>query len=248
MNLSCALLHTDAKMLEKLQGFVENVPFLTLCGSHGDPLAALKEYYVSKVDVYIVGLFPAAEGGIGGMDFCRLLSSHTRVIVVAATDEYAAACYRLDVLDYLVGDFGFSIFFQAASKALRWFTLKEGHAVPSYQENRTDQVLKVIYLRSDSRILRLQVEDIRYIESCGDYVKVYCRDEPRPFMSLCTMKSMEEKLAGADFIRIHRSFLVRRQAMDVIGANTVSVGTKELPIGDAYRERLKACLSGLTLL
>ena len=235
MNLSCALLHTDAKMLEKLQGFVGNVPFLTLCGSHGDPLAALKEYYVSKVDVYIVGLFPAAEGGIGGMDFCRLLSSHTRVIVVAATDEYAAACYRLDVLDYLVGDFGFSIFFQAASKALRWFTLKEGHAVPSYQENRTDQVLKVIYLRSDSRILRLQVEDIRYIESCGDYVK-------------CTMKSMEEKLAGSDFIRIHRSFLVRRQAMDAIGTNTVSVGSKELPIGDAYRERLKASLSGLTLL
>ena len=67
-------------------------------------------------------------------------------------------------------------------------------------------------------------------------------------MSLCTMKSMEEKLAGSDFIRIHRSFLVRRQAMDAIGTNTVSVGSKELPIGDAYRERLKASLSGLTLL
>ncbi len=248
MNLNCALLHTDAKMLEKLQGFVENVPFLTLCGSHSDPLAALKEYYVSKVDVYVVGLFPAVEGGIGGMDFCRLLSSHTRVIVVADTECHAAECFRLDVLDYLVGDFGFSIFFQAASKALRWFTLKDGCTAQAHRDNQMDKSPRVIYLRSDSRILRLQVEDISYIESCGDYVKVYCRDEPRPFMSLCTMKSLEEKLSGADFIRIHRSFLVRRQAMDAIGANTVSVGAKELPIGDAYRERLRAVLSGLTLL
>lgn len=248
MNLTCALLHTDAKMLEKLQGFIGNVPFLTLCGVHAEPLAALKEYYISKVDVYVVGLFPALEGGIGGMDFCRLLSSHTRVIVVADMEHYAAECFRLDVLDYLVGDFNFSIFFQAASKALRWFTLKKGHTLQPYQENQKDVVQKVIYLRSDSRILRLSVEEICYIESCGDYVKVYCRNEPRPFMSLCTMKSMEEKLAGSDFIRIHRSFLVRRQAMDAIGTNTVSVGSKELPIGDAYRERLKASLSGLTLL
>ena len=56
MNLNCALLHADAKMLEKLQGFVGNIPFLTLCGSYADPLAALKEYYASKVDVYVVGL------------------------------------------------------------------------------------------------------------------------------------------------------------------------------------------------
>ena len=175
MNLTCALLHTDAKMLEKLQGFIGNIPFLTLCGVHAEPLAALKEYYISKVDVYVVGLFPALEGGIGGMDFCRLLSSHTRVIVVADTEHYAAECFRLDVLDYLVGDFNFSIFFQAASKALRWFTLKKGRTLQPYQENQTDVVQKVIYLRSDSRILRLSVEEICYIESCGDYVKVHHR-------------------------------------------------------------------------
>ena len=249
MNLNCALLHADAKMLEKLQGFVGNIPFLTLCGSYADPLAALKEYYASKVDVYVVGLSSTPKGEIGGMDFCRLLSSYTRVIFVADTDRYAADCFRLDALDYLVGDVGFSTFFQAASKAMRWFTLKEGSASSSSDRgDEADAPGKIIYLRSDSRILRLYLEDISYIESCGDYVKVYCRDEPRPFMSLCTMKCMEERLPGADFIRIHRSFIVRRRAMDAIGSGTVSVGDREIPIGDAYRDRLKACLSGLTIL
>ncbi len=107
---------------------------------------------------------------------------------------------------------------------------------------------KVIYLRSDNRILRLRLDEINYIESCGDYVKIYCRNEPRPDMSLCTMKCMEERLPETDFVRIHRSYIVRKRAMDAIASNTVSIDSREIPIGDAYRDRLKACLAGLTIL
>lgn len=106
----------------------------------------------------------------------------------------------------------------------------------------------MIYLRSDNRILRLRLDEINYIESCGDYVKIYCRNEPRPYMSLCTMKCMEERLPETDFVRIHRSYIVRKRAMDVIASNTVSIDFREIPIGDAYRDRLKACLTGLTIL
>lgn len=249
MNLNCALLHTDAKMIEKLQGFIGNIPFLTLCGSYTDPLAALKAYYMSKVDVYVVGLSATAVGEIGGMDFCRMLSSYTRVIFVADTKHYAADCFRLDALDYLTEDCNFSTFFQAANKAMRWFTLKANSTANANQsDNKQDTAQKVIFLRSDSRILRLKLEEISYIESCGDYVKIYCRDEPHPFMSLCTMKCMEERLPGTDFVRVHRSFIVRKRAMDAISANTIYVGDKEIPIGDAYRDRLKLYLSELNVL
>lgn len=92
-----------------------------------------RKYYVSKVDVYVVGLSATSTGEIGGMDFCRLLSSYTRVIFVADTERFAADCFRLDALDYLTGDFSFSTFFQAANKAMRWFTLKEGNVAPAYR-------------------------------------------------------------------------------------------------------------------
>ena len=247
MNLNCALLHTDPDMIAKLQIFVGKIPFLTLCGSYTEPLTALKEHYVTKVEVYVVGIVSAAEGEISGMDFCRLLSSYTRVIFVADDERYAADCFRLDALDYLVGDFGFSVFFQAANKAMRWFTLKESST--SVPAGKAQPVVpdKVIYVRSDNRILRLSLEEICYIESCGDYVRIHCRDGLRPLMCLCTMKNMEEKLPKADFVRVHRSFIVRLRALDAIGVNVVYVGALEIPIGDAYRDRLKACLSGLTV-
>ena len=130
---------------------------------------------------------------------------------------------------------------------MRWFTLKESST--SVPAGKAQPVVpdKVIYVRSDNRILRLSLEEICYIESCGDYVRIHCRDGLRPLMCLCTMKNMEEKLLKADFVRVHRSFIVRLRALDAIGVNVVYVGALEIPIGDAYRDRLKVCLSGLTV-
>lgn len=248
MNLNCALLHADAEMAAKLQNFIGKIPFLTLCGCYTEPLRALKEYYAAEVDVYVLGLTPVSEGEIGGMEFCRMLSTHTRVIFVADTAEHAADCFRLDALDYLAGDFGFSTFFQAANKAMRWFTMmKVEHAAVPTAAPPVNESDKVFYLRSGSRILRMPLEEICYIESCGDYVKIHCCDGRRPLLNLCTMKFMEEKLPADEFVRIHRSYIVRLRALDAIGTNAVYVGTLEIPIGDAYRDRLKACLSRLTV-
>lgn len=104
-----------------MEEYIGKVPFLSLRGTYDNPLEALKDYYEVKVEVYFIGICAAEEGGIGGMDFSRMLSLPTRVIFVADTDRYAAECFRLDALDYLTGCFDFSVFFQSVSKAARWF-------------------------------------------------------------------------------------------------------------------------------
>lgn len=250
MELTCALLHPDARMVEKLQEWMKEMPFLRLCGCYTDTLEALRAYCVSRVDVYVVGIVPVSAGEVGGMDFCRMLSPHTRVIFIADREGYAAECFRLDALDYLVEkDLRFATFFQAVNKAMRWFAChKPGDALPQDTLEKAALPEKIIYLRSDSRILRLELDSLDYVESCGDYVKIYCRDEGRPFLILCTMKYMEEKLPSASFVRIHRSYIVRLGALSAIGSNEVYIGDKELPIGNAYRERLKPFLSALPLL
>lgn len=132
---------------------------------------------------------------------------------------------------------------------MRWFACqKPGDALPQDTLEKAALPEKIIYLRSDSRILRLELDSLDYVGSCGDYVKIYCRDEGRPFLILCTMKYMEEKLPSASFVRIHRSYIVRLGALSAIGSNEVYIGDKELPIGNAYRERLKPFLSALPLL
>ncbi|MEL5896029.1 LytTR family DNA-binding domain-containing protein [Bacteroides sp. GD17] len=248
MNLNCAILHADPKVAEQLEEYIGKIPFLSLCGKYGDPLEALKDYYETKVEVYFVGIYPVEEGGINGMDFCRLLSSSTRVIFITDTDRHAAECFRLDALDYLSGEINFSIFFQSVSKAARWFSLQEGSAAGQNPPKNREESPKVIYIRSDSRIMRLDLEQINYIEGLGDYVKIYCKGASKPILSLCSMKYMEEKLPADAFIRIHRSFIVRLDCISAIGRGSVMVEQKDVPIGDAYRERVKGYVARLSVL
>ena len=130
-------------------------------------------------------------------DFCRLLSSSTRVIFITDTDRYAAECFRLDALDYLMDGLNFSTFFQSVSKAARWFSLQDAGTSDSKHRQGPEEVPKVIYMRCDNRIMRLDLERINYIEGMGDYVKIFCKDAPKPILSLCSMKYMEEKIGRA---------------------------------------------------
>ena len=247
MNLNCAILHADAEVAGRLEAYIDKIPFLTLRGKYANPLEALKDYYETEVEIYFVGIYPVEEGGICGMDFCRLLALPTRVIFIADTDRHAAECFRLDALDYLVNGVEFPVFFQSASKAARWFSLQEvapRQKAPVLPEESP----RVIYIRSDNRIMRLELDQINYIEGLGDYVKVFCRSAAKPILSLCSMKYMEEKLPADEFIRVHRSFIVRKNCIDAIGRSTVVIEKKDVPIGDAYRERVKHYVSRLAVL
>lgn len=248
MNLNCAILHAAPEVTEKLGEYIAKIPFLSLSGKYSNPLEALKDYYESKVEVYFVGIYPVEEGGINGMDFCRLLSSSTRVIFIADAEQYAAECFRLDALDYLTGDIAFSTFFQSVSKAARWFALQEVSSTGAKAQESSAESSRVIFMKSDSRIMRLDLDQINYIEGLGDYVKIYYKGIPKPILSLCSMKYMEEKLPSDEFIRVHRSFIVRKDCINAISRNTLEIEKKDVPIGDAYRERVKHFISRLAVL
>lgn len=248
MNLNCAILHADAEVAGRLKEYIAKIPFLSLQGSYSNPLEALRDYYEKKVEVYFIGIYPVEEGGIGGMDFCKLLSSSTRVIFITDTDKYAAECFRLDALDYLMDGVGFSTFFQSVSKAARWFSLQEvGAAEVKYRQYPAESP-RVIYMRCDNRIMRLDLDRINYIEGLGDYVKIFCKGVSKPVLSLCSMKYMEEKLPADEFIRVHRSFIVRTDCISAIGRSTLLIEQKDVPIGEAYRERVKGYVSRLAVL
>ena len=242
MNLNCAILHTDASVLQAMQTHIGKISFLTLHGCYDNPLVALKDYYKSQIDLYFIGLYPTEKDEIDGMEFSRLLSPHTRFVFLADSERYAATCFRLDALDYLTGIPSFALFSQSVCKAVRWFshTLQEPPPIDtSPQENEQNPIL----IRANNRILCLNASDIYCIEGWGDYIKVYCIDVDKPILTLCSMKYMEERLPADDFIRIHRSFLVNWHYIHSIGRNTMEVHHREVPIGDAFRKNLKDFLS-----
>lgn len=159
MNLTCAILHADRQVSEQLEVFIAKIPFLSLCGKYSNPIEALKGYYDNKVHLYFVGIGQEEMEGINGMGFSKLLSPSTRVIFIADTPRYAAECFRLDALDYLISEINFPVFFEAVNKASRWFSLK-GETGMSFtvvpEKSQADasqsEMPKVIYVKSDNRI------------------------------------------------------------------------------------------------
>lgn len=160
---------------------------------------------------------------------------------------------------YFVGigqeEINFPIFFEAVNKASRWFSLKGEAGMPftvvpekSQADTSQPEMLKVIYVKSDNRIFRLDISRISYIEGLGDYVKIYSKDEPKPILSLCTMKYMEERLPSDEFIRVHRSFIIRKDCIRIIESSRIALDKRSIPIGEVYRKKLKNYISDYSVL
>lgn len=242
MNITCAVLHSNQKTAEKLENFIAQTPFLTLCGKYQYPVEALSAYYEHHIQLFFVGI---ESEDMEGYRFCQLLNPPTRVIFVSTAKEPAADCFRLDALDYLLDTFTYPIFLEAANKALRWFNTRKPASSVSPQ---TPPEATFIYIKSEYRIMRLELEEINYIEGLGDYIKIYCRHEAKPILSLYSLKSMEQILPEKDFIRVHRSYIVRKQCITVLEHGNIIFGNTSIPVGDSYRKRFQEYISQLPIL
>lgn len=242
MNITCAVLHSNKKTAEKLENFIAQTPFLILCGKFTHPVEALSAYYEHHIQLFFIGI---DNKDMEGYRFCQLLNPPTRVIFVSTDKEPAADCFRLDALDYLLDTFTYPIFLEAANKALRWFNIRQPHAAAV---SKTPKEASFIYIKSEYRIMRLELDEINYIEGLGDYIKIYCRDESKPILSLCSLKSMEQILPEKDFIRVHRSYIVRKQCISVLEHGNIIFGKTCIPVGDSYRKRFQEYISQLPIL
>jgi DNA-binding LytR/AlgR family response regulator len=148
------------------------------------------------------------------------------VIVTTAFPQYALEGYELDVIDYLLKPFAFNRFLKAVHKAKDYFQIKNMATAtqqPSY-----------IFIKSDKRIEKIELSDICYIESVGNYVSIHT--ENKQILAYLTMKSLESQLPLEDFIKIHQSFLVNCSKIETIEGNEIKIGEKSLPISRNYRD------------
>ena len=145
-----------------------------------------------------------------------------------AFDQYAIDGYRVNALDYLLKPISYVDFLAAANKALQWFNLIDG-------QTPADEV-KSIFVKSDYKLLQIDLDRIKYVEGLKDYVKIYTDDSPRPILSLMNMKAMEQMLPESRFIRVHRSFIVQKGKIREIDRNRIVFGDVYIPIGDSYKQ------------
>ena len=236
MRLTCAIIDDEPLAVSLLESYVLKTPFLDLQGTYNSALDALSDLRDRPVDLLFLDI---QMPELSGLEFSRILNADTRVIFTTAFDQYAVDSYRVNALDYLLKPISYPDFLASANKALRWYELLR-KPVSSEEKEESASIaerggMESIFVKSEYKLLQIELRKILYIEGLKDYVKIFVEDEPRPVLSLMSM-SLEDMLPSDRFVRVHRSFIVQPEKIKVIERNRIVFGKEYIPISDNYKQ------------
>jgi two-component system, LytTR family, response regulator len=231
----CVIIDDKPLAIDILIAYIEKVPWLELAFTTGSPLEALEYLRTKPADLLFLDI---QMPDLNGFELIKLIGAPIPVVLTTAYANYALDGYSLDVVDYLLKPIPFDRFYQAVEKARARNTLAAGPtAQPSGPNPQpAGPTTQSIFVKTEYRIQRIALDDILFIEARQNYVAIETRQGR--IMSLQNIKSMEEKLPSAQFVRVHKSFIVALQKIDTIERSTISIGNTAIPIGDSYREQL----------
>jgi len=229
MILNCIAVDDEPLALGLVCSFIEKTPFLKLVGRYASAVAALKEIPLQKIDIIFLDI---QMPDLNGLELARILgynkgANKPRVIFTTA---------------YLLKPFDYEEFLRAANKGLAYHELlNRPDAKPVIEETVADE--EYLFLKVEYQLVRVALNDIIYIESLKDYIKVWVANSEKAILSLTSLKAMEEKLPAKRFMRIHRSFIVSLDKIKAITRNTVQIGKVNIHVGDQYKDAFTSFLN-----
>ena len=226
--LRCIAIDDEELALELLVDNIQKVPYLELVAACSNPLEAMKVLQQQQVDLIFLDI---QMPGLTGLQFIQSTAKNYMFILITAYEKYALEGYNLDVVDYLVKPVGLDRFIKACNKANELFQLR---SQPRGAETTNDY----FFVNVEYSLVKVQKSDITFIEGLKDYVKIHLRSDVKPIITRMSIKSVEEQLNPAFFIRIHKSYIVSLAAISSVRKNSVFIGAMELPLGESYRDNL----------
>lgn len=236
--IKCLVIDDEPLALQQLASYVEKIPYFTLVAQCHGAVEAREIIDRERVDAIFVDI---NMPDINGMDFVKQLSAPPIVVFTTAYSEYAVDGYKVDAVDYLLKPFGLDDFKRAATKVKKRYELENNAAA---QQTADDD--DSIFLKTEHRVIRANIADIRYVEGMSEYLKIYIEGQ-RPIIMLLSMKKLEERLPSY-FMRIHRSYIVNMKKVSEVSKSRVAIDADTvLPVGDIYKDALMQYLSDRSL-
>ena len=229
VTIKCLIVDDEPMARDVIRRYTEKVPILQIVGECGNAIEAMVFLHNEPVDLIFLDI---RMPHLTGTEFVKSLRNIPKVIFTTAFKEYALEGFELDVVDYLLKPIRFDRFLRAVSKAFpqKKDELNNNAAVVMVQEKKINSGF--IYLKADRKMIKVMLDDILYIESARDYLKVFTQNNA--IVTRQTISSIEAMLSDSEFIRIHRSYIVSIKKIDSFTHETVEIGKKELPIGKFY--------------
>lgn len=217
--MNCLIVDDEEMSREVIRKCAERTGFLNIVGVCESAIEAKKLVEETSVDVIFLDI---EMPEMTGMELLKNFPEIPQVVFISSKAEYAAEAFDYDVTDYIVKPVEYSRFLKAAEKAKEISETVQGKGADH------------VFIKKDSRLVRVDFKDMHWIEALADYVNIYTPNERHTVLS--TMKAIEAKLPANEFMRIHRSFIVRLDQIKEIEDNTVILDGKAIPISRSKKD------------
>lgn len=234
--IKCLLVDDEPLARDVLRRYIDMLPTLQCCGECGNAIEAMSFLQQHPVDLLFLDIHMPQ---LKGIDLLKILSHPPRVILTTAYAEYAVEGYDLDIVDYLLKPIQFERFLKAVGRAFQHVRQgDEGQTPPVAEEAKKEAY---IYLRADRKMVKVLLQDILYIESMKDYIKVFTIGGT--IITKQSITAMEAMLPENAFIRTHRSFIASVDKIRSFTSELIEIEKAEIPIGKLYRNSVLKALS-----
>lgn len=235
-SIRCLVVDDEPLARDVLRRYMETVPTLTLVGECSNAIDTLSFLQHQPVDLIFLDInMPQLKG----IDLLKILSDPPKVIFTTAHAEYALEGYDLDIVDYLLKPIQFERFLKAVNKAFHSVKpVDVATAAPATEETKKEAY---IYLRADRKMVKVLLQDILYIESMKDYIKVFTTKGV--IITKQSITAMEAMLPEKGFIRTHRSFIASVDKVKSFTNELIEIEKAEIPIGRLYRNNVLKALA-----
>jgi len=220
MDINYIIIEDEPLAMLRIKQYAQNLPFLKIIRAFDNALEAIIFMQTEKVDLIFLDI---QMDGLSGIQFLESIKQRPEVIITTAFDEYAVKGFELEVADYLVKPFSFERFLQAVIRVQNKLKVDR----PGIQQ-------PYIFVRSGYQHIKIFLEDILFIEGVRDYRKINCKNDKKTMTSE-TFSTLESKLPGNQFCRVHRSFLISLNKIESVEKDRIKIQNKIIPVSDMYK-------------
>jgi DNA-binding LytR/AlgR family response regulator len=227
--MTCIAVDDEPLALDLLEDNIKKIPFLKLLKRCSNAIEANHFLQENPVDLLFLDI---QMPGISGIQFLNGLSKTAPLVIfITAYEKYAIESYNLDVVDYLLKPVSFERFLKGVNKAYEQYNFRKSPVQAGVHPD-------FLFVNSEYNLVKIDIQDIVYVEGLKDYIKIFLLSSPRPVITRMSMKAMEEKLPSDQFLRVHKSFIVSLKKIISIRKGRINLMKTQIPISDHYKENL----------
>jgi len=236
MSIRCLAIDDEPLAVKKVAGYIQKVPFLELVAECRSAAEAMSIMDSTDVQLLFIDI---NMPDISGMDFVKSLTNKPYIVFTTAYSEYAVEGFQVEAVDYLLKPITFSNFLKAANKVKNLIELSTIGQKASIKTSANH-----LFVKSDYKLIRIELDNIKYIESQHEYIKIHLINS-NPVMTQLSLKSIEEELPPERFMRVHRSYIVNLAKVSVIERNRIVFdGKVYIPVSEQYKEKFQEYIDG----